>query len=119
VAELDDVVAVEDADGRQLRGTPASAGRVTGRARVVHAVARPCVGPGEILVVEVFDRRWIPFIAGVMGVVAERGCLLASPSIVAREYRVPVVLDVAFATARIVNGERLTVDGGAGRIYRR
>ena len=38
-------------------------------------------------------------------------------AVVAREYGIPAVVGVPGATARIVSGDRVTVDGAAGRVH--
>lgn len=102
--------------GAGLTGTPASAGRVTGLARVVLDPAGARIEPGEILVAPSTDPGWTPLFLTAGGLVMEMGGAMSHGSVVAREYGIPAVVGVAHATARIVTGQRITVDGGAGTV---
>ncbi len=98
-----------------LSGTPASAGRVTGKARVVMDPVGAKIEPGEILVAPSTDPGWTPLFLTAGGLVMEMGGSMSHGAVVAREYGIPAVVGVAGATARITTGQVITVDGGAGR----
>jgi phosphohistidine swiveling domain-containing protein len=103
--------------GRMLRGTPASAGRVTAPARVVFD---PNVAPlemGEILVAPSTDPAWTPLFLKASGLVMEVGGAMAHGAIVAREYGIPAIVGVARATQRIETGSDVTLDGAAGTVF--
>ena len=102
--------------GRGLTGTPASAGRVTGLARVVLDPSGARIEPGEILVAPSTDPGWTPLFLTAGGLVMEMGGAMSHGSVVAREYGIPAVVGVAHATTRITTGQRITVDGGAGTV---
>ncbi len=102
--------------GDGLTGTPASAGRVTGLARVVMDPSGARIEPGEILVAPSTDPGWTPLFLTAGGLVMEMGGAMSHGSVVAREYGIPAVVGVAHATTRIVTGQRITVDGGAGTV---
>ncbi|HET7293309.1 MAG TPA: PEP/pyruvate-binding domain-containing protein, partial [Vicinamibacteria bacterium] len=97
-------------------GIPASAGVGAGPARVLRAGDALELRPGEVLVAPVLDAAFGPLLAAAAGAVAEIGGLLSHGAVVARELGVPCVVDVRGATARIRTGERVLVDGGAGRV---
>jgi rifampicin phosphotransferase len=101
---------------RALRGTPASAGRVTALARVILDPHDANLLPGEILVAPSTDPGWTPLFLQASGLVMEVGGAMAHGAIVAREYGLPAVVGVAGATKRIATGSRITVDGTAGKI---
>jgi pyruvate,water dikinase len=50
-------------------------------------------------------------------VVTDIGGPLSHSSIVAREYGIPAVLGTAVATRRVTDGQQVTVDGDAGKVY--
>jgi pyruvate,water dikinase len=101
----------------EVRGTPASPGRATGRARVVRSADDfDRVQSGEILVCPVTTPAWTPLFARVAAVVTDVGSVAAHASIIAREYGIPAVVATGDGTARIVDGSRITVDGGAGLV---
>jgi pyruvate,water dikinase len=54
---------------------------------------------------------------GIGGIVAETGGQLSHTSIVAREYGLPAVVSVKQATHHLKDGQAITVDGNAGRVY--
>jgi pyruvate,water dikinase len=72
--------------------------------------------PGDILVARATDPAWTAIFPLVRGVVLEIGGQLSHGAIIAREYGIPAVLSVPDATGRIREGQRLTVDGTAGRV---
>ncbi len=98
-----------------LHGLPASPGRVTGRARVVHGLDElDRLAPGEILVTRVTTPGWTPAFARAAAVVTDIGSLASHASIVAREFGIPAVVATQRGTALIHDGDRITVDGTAG-----
>lgn len=99
-----------------LRGTPASAGRVTALARVILDPHNARLTSGEILVAPSTDPGWTPLFLQASGLVMEVGGAMAHGAIVAREYGIPAVVGVADATRRIVSGSRITVDGTEGLV---
>ncbi len=99
-----------------LQGTPASAGSVTGIARVIHDPHGAHLSPGEILVAPSTDPGWTPLFLQAAGLVMDVGGAMAHGAIVAREYGLPAVVGVVGATERIRTGRRLTVNGTTGTI---
>jgi pyruvate,water dikinase len=101
------------ADG-SLPGTPASAGTVTGIARVVLDPVGAHLEPGEILVAPSTDPGWTPLFLTAGGLVMEMGGANSHGAVVAREYGIPAVVGVADATHRITTGQTITVNGATG-----
>ncbi|PNI08401.1 phosphoenolpyruvate synthase [Arthrobacter sp. AFG7.2] len=99
-----------------LSGSPASAGSVTARARVILDPVGAHLEPGEILVAPSTDPGWTPLFLTAGGLVMEMGGPNSHGAVVAREYGIPAVVGVPEATARIVTGQKITVDGGAGTV---
>ncbi|GCE09342.1 PEP/pyruvate-binding domain-containing protein [Dictyobacter aurantiacus] len=99
-----------------LRGTPASPGRVTAKARVILDPTGAHLAPGEILVAPSTDPGWTPLFLTAGGLVMEMGGAISHGAVVAREYGIPAVVGVAGATERITTGQWITVDGAAGKI---
>jgi phosphohistidine swiveling domain-containing protein len=99
-----------------LSGTPASAGTVTARARVILDPEGAHLEPGEILVAPSTDPGWTPLFLTAGGLVMEMGGPNSHGAVVAREYGIPAVVGVPDATARIVTGDSITVDGAAGTV---
>jgi rifampicin phosphotransferase len=101
-----------------LRGTPASAGTVTGPARVVLDPVGAHLEPGEVLVAPSTDPGWTPLFLTAGALVMEMGGANSHGAVVAREYGIPAVVGVPGATTRISTGEAVTVDGAAGLVSR-
>jgi rifampicin phosphotransferase len=115
VADSSDLARVEG--GRQFEGLAASAGQVTGCARVLYDVGELArVQDGEILVTRQTDPGWTPAFARIGGLVLETGGVLAHGASLCREYGLPCVTAVESATTVIRDGDRLFLDGGAGII---
>ncbi len=100
----------------QLAGTPASAGTVTGMARVVLDPVGAHVEPGEILVAPSTDPGWTPLFLTAGGLVMEMGGANSHGAVVAREYGIPAVVGVPDATLRITTGQQITVQGATGLV---
>lgn len=103
-----------------LIGTAASAGEVTGHARVVTDPVGAHLEPGEILVAPSTDPGWTPLFLTAGGLVMEMGGANSHGAVVAREYGIPAVVGVPDAVTRIGTGDVVTVDGSAGvvRVHR-
>ena len=99
-----------------LQGTPASAGLISAKARVILNPAGAKLEPGEILVAPSTDPGWTPLFLTAAGLVMEMGGPMSHGAVVAREYGIPAVVGVAGATHHIETGQQITVDGSSGRI---
>ncbi|MCK2217487.1 PEP-utilizing enzyme [Actinomadura sp. ATCC 31491] len=99
-----------------LTGTAASAGTVTGRARVVLDPVGAHLEPGEILVCPSTDPGWTPLFLTAGGLVMEMGGAMSHGAVVAREYGIPAVVGVPDATHRITTGQEIEINGAAGTV---
>jgi phosphohistidine swiveling domain-containing protein len=99
-----------------LSGTPASAGVVTGVARVILDPVGAHLEPGEILVAPSTDPGWTPLFLIAGGLVMEMGGANSHGAVVAREYGIPAVVGVPDATLHITTGQRIAVDGSSGTV---
>jgi phosphohistidine swiveling domain-containing protein len=98
-------------------GQPASPGRATGLVRIVAGPGDfDRFQPGEVLVARATAPAWTPLFARAVAVVTDGGTLAAHASLVAREYGIPAVVATGDATTRLRDGQRVTVDGGAGTV---
>ena len=99
-----------------LTGSPVSPGVVEGVVHVVFDPRTAQLAPGEILVCPGTDPAWTPLFFSAGGLVMEVGGLMTHGSVVAREYGIPAVVGVHEATTRLKTGQRVRVDGSAGRV---
>lgn len=104
------------ASEHELAGTPASAGLVTAKARVITDPIGARLEPGEILVAPSTDPGWTPLFLTASGLVMEMGGPMSHGSVVAREYGIPAVVGVHGAIERITTGQHITVNGSSGLI---
>jgi pyruvate,water dikinase len=112
-------VVLPPSGGDVLRGLPASAGVVEGRARVLRGPEEMgLLEPGEVLVVHTTDVGWTPLFLLAAGVITELGGPLSHAAIVAREFGVPSVVNVEGATRVIRTGDWVRVDGDRGFVER-
>jgi pyruvate,water dikinase len=109
------LMTAREGDGA-LTGTPASAGSVTGQARVIMDPVGAHLEPGEILVAPSTDPGWTPLFLTAGGLVMEMGGANSHGAVVAREYGIPAVVGVAGATSHLSTGQTITVDGTNGVI---
>ncbi|XP_041376866.1 putative phosphoenolpyruvate synthase [Gigantopelta aegis] len=101
----------------QLKGLPISIGKVRGTARVVLSLDdAENIQAGDILVVMVTDVGWTPYFPLIGGLITEMGGTISHGAVVAREYGIPCVVNVAMATRHIKSGELLLLDGRKGTI---
>ena len=102
-----------------MNGWGASPGRYRGRVRVVlDPAAVTDLEAGLVIVARATDPSWTPLLQEAGALVIEQGGPLSHAAIVAREFGVPAVLNVAGATARLRDGDLVEVDGTRGRITR-
>jgi phosphohistidine swiveling domain-containing protein len=102
-----------------LKGWAASPGVAEGRVRVVRKIENgTAMQRGEILVAPATDASWTPLMLLAKALVLEEGGPLSHGAIVAREFGLPAVLNVAGATDVLTDGERIVVDGFAAEVRR-
>ena len=105
------------ADPRIMNGNAASAGQVTGTARVILTLDdAERLNQGEILVCPATMPPWTPLFAIASAVVTDHGGILSHTAIVAREYQIPAVVGTKVGTSLIQDGQTVTVDGTAGTV---
>jgi len=103
--------------GEVLHGIGVSGGSARGRVRIVAAETIDDLQPGEVLVAKVTDVGYTPAFAYAAAVVTELGGPTSHAAIVAREFGVPCVVNARGATARLVTGTEVEVDGATGEVH--
>ncbi len=105
--------------GKALVGVGVSAGRAAGQARLIaHPDEGGRLAVGEVLVAPSTDPAWTPLFLRACALVTEVGGYLSHGAIVAREYGIPAVVNIPGIRAVLHDGETVTVDGDAGKVYR-
>ena len=104
-------------DVRLITGLGASPGTVEGIARVVRTVDEfDEVRDGDILVCQMTNPAWVVLFTKIAGLVTDTGGTTSHPAVLAREFGIPAVIGTSVATHRIATGDRLRIDGTAGRV---
>ncbi len=104
-------------DQRLITGLGASPGVIEGIARVVRTVDEfDEVRDGDILVCQMTNPAWVVLFTKIAGLVTDTGGTTSHPAVLAREFGIPAVIGTSVATARIMTGDRLRLDGTAGQV---
>jgi rifampicin phosphotransferase len=100
-----------------LQGVAVSSGKARGPARLIrHPQEGTKLKRGEVLVAPSTDPAWTPLFLRASAVVMEVGGYLSHGAIVAREYGIPAVVNLAGAMSAFQDGDPLHVDGDSGRV---
>ena len=98
-----------------FRGGAASPGRATGPVRVIRSASEFAkLRTGDVLVCQATTPAWTALFGRAAAVITDTGSAASHSSIVAREFGIPAVVGTIDATARLRDGQRVTVDGSAG-----
>ena len=100
-----------------LTGVGAACGIATGTARLIQTPDEGSrLQAGDVLVAPSTDPAWTPLFLNASAIVMETGGYLSHGAIVAREYGIPAVVNVAGVFSAIKNGETVRVNGDLGSV---
>ncbi|MCR5506144.1 MAG: hypothetical protein K6F07_04030 [Bacilli bacterium] len=103
-----------EGDGK-LKGVPVAIGECEGIVRIINSVDDANkLKPGEIMVAKFTDIGWTPYYSNANGLITEIGSSLSHGAVVAREYGLPTIVNVANATKRLKNGDHIKMDATKG-----
>lgn len=103
--------------GSVLKGVGGSRGEAVGTVKVIRSPKEFYkMQQGDVLVCQYTDPEWTPLFKMASAVVADTGASLSHAAIVAREYGIPAVLGVGYATQRFNDGDTIRVDGSKGEV---
>jgi pyruvate,water dikinase len=106
-------------NGQDIAGIGVSAGVYRGRVRVITTADQlETLRHGEVLVCPTTSAAWMMVFRRAGAMVTDTGSVLSHTAIVAREFSLPAVVATGDATARLVDGEEVIVDGGRGVVTR-
>ncbi len=115
---VEDEPVLAEQGGRRLTGLGTSPGVARGPVRVVADMeGAQRLRPGEILVARAVDPGWTPLFPVIAGLVLELGSQLSHGAVVAREYELPMVVNVRGATQQLQDGQEVVVDGARGLVW--
>ncbi|HEY3004602.1 MAG TPA: PEP/pyruvate-binding domain-containing protein [Kribbellaceae bacterium] len=103
--------------GCTLTGIAASPGRYTGPVRIIRSEAEfDRLRAGDVLVCPATSPVWSVLFPSIGALVTDHGGTLSHPAIIAREYRVPAVVATCVGTAKLHDGQLVSVDGTTGTV---
>jgi len=101
-----------------LPGLAASPGIGTGDVKIVHGLEDvQKIQEGDVLVTKMTNPDFVPAMKKAVAIVTDEGGLTAHAAIVSRELGVPCVVGTEKATELLKEGQIITVDGKAGKVY--
>ncbi len=102
-----------------VSGLGASPGKSSGRAVIIKSASElDRIKKGDILVTKMTDPDMVPAMERAGAIVTDEGGLTSHAAIVSRELGVPAVVGTINATAKITDGEVITVDADNGVVTR-
>lgn len=101
----------------KFEGIGTSAGQIEGIVKIVSSLEQAAkIDRKTVLIVPYTDAGWSPILARAGGLISEVGGRLSHGAIVAREYDIPAVMDIANATKIFRDGQKVRVNGQTGII---
>ena len=102
-----------------VAGLGAAPGSASGEVRVIGSRGGAAeLGDGEVLVTHMTAPDWVPLMRRAAAIVTDSGGMTCHAAIVSRELGIPCVVGTVDATAKLRDGELVTVDAGAGVVHR-
>ncbi|MBI3380169.1 phosphoenolpyruvate synthase, partial [Candidatus Gottesmanbacteria bacterium] len=102
---------------KDLTGTVASRGKVTGRVAIVKGVKDLVkVKNGDILVAVTMHPDFVPAMRRAVAIVTDEGGITSHAAIVSREFGIPCIVGTKNATDILKDGDRVEVDAIKGII---
>ena len=100
---------------QKMQGIGTSTGQIEGVIRIISSLKQTTkIDKETIIVVPYTDAGWSPILARAGGLISEVGGRLSHGAIVAREYNIPAVMDLANATRLFQDGQRVRINGQTG-----
>lgn len=94
-----------------------SAGQVKARVKIISSDADAVnFAAGEILVTRITDPTMVMMMSRAAAIVTDIGGMTSHPAIVSREMGIPCVVATKNATAELIDGMEIIVDGASGEI---
>ncbi len=111
------VVSVQKNKGKSYKVLGISSGTASGPVKIIHDLCDiKDIQENCICIVKTFHPSWTPILKIAAGLVMCYGNMLSHGAVVAREYQIPVVVFNDDATKIFRDGDRVQLDGSAGRI---
>ena len=113
--KLDDIVhRVKHEDKKELKGSPACKGFVSGKVRIVIDVKNAIFKEGEILVTSMTRPEFVPLMKKAGGIITNEGGITSHAAIISRELGIPCIIGTKIATQILHDGDLVEVDADNG-----
>jgi pyruvate,water dikinase len=101
------------------KGLPASPGVGAGVAKIAMSTAEAAklMKKGDVLVTELTNPDWVPYMKIASSIVTDSGGLTCHAAIVSREMGIPCIVGTRNATKVMKTGNEYTVDAQVGNVY--
>jgi len=110
---------VETTEEPILMGLGASPGHATGPVKIVLMMTHlDKIQKGDILVTTMTTPDFVPAMQKASAIITDHGGMTAHASIVSREMGIPCVVGTKSATHTLKDGDIVTVDGTAGKVFK-
>jgi phosphohistidine swiveling domain-containing protein len=101
----------------KLYGIPCSPGNVVARVKIIKDINdAERLEKGDILVTKFTDPGWTVKFNLIKAVATEVGGVLSHSAVISREYGIPAVLAVEGLTEKLIEGQRVRIDGSKGTV---
>jgi pyruvate, water dikinase len=101
-----------------LSGLGASPGIASGKVKIINDLAElDKIQIGDILVTKMTNPDMVVSMQKSVAIITDEGGMTAHAAIVSREMGIPAVVGTREATAKLKDGDIVTVDGASGKIY--
>jgi pyruvate, water dikinase len=101
-----------------LSGLGASPGVASGKVKVINDLSElDKIQTGDILVTKMTNPDMVVSMQKSVAIITDEGGMTAHAAIVSREMGIPAVVGTREATAKLKDGDIVTVDGSSGKIY--
>ncbi|HEU5268750.1 MAG TPA: phosphoenolpyruvate synthase [Jatrophihabitans sp.] len=101
-----------------ISGLSASHGQASGAVRILTSPdQQDQLQDGEVLVAPMTSPDWVPAMRRAAALITDGGGMTCHAAIVSRELGVPCVVGTRTATTVLQNGQLVTVDGAAGKVF--
>ena len=98
-----------------LHGLAAYPGRIKGTVRVANSLSEvKKLKRSEVLVTVRISQRWLPYIIRARAIVTSGGGVIGHVGIIAREYKIPTIMNCNFANSILKTGDKILVDSYKG-----
>ncbi len=113
-------ISLEEVSGEViLEGLPASPGIASGTVKIINDLKDLSkIQTGDVLVTKMTNPDMVVTMQKSAAIITNEGGMTAHAAIVSRELGIPCIVGTMTATAKLKEGQEITIDGKAGKVYK-